>query len=362
MLPSQNKGLHKQLNKDEFYSLSEYDQMLYYCLTATLAPNSHNTQPWKFRIENRTITILLNTSAILTQSDKSGKQAVISIGCALENIIISSSYMGEITKYEFLEESNQKIDFENVTGDLLPILQVSFSKQSKRNSVGLYKFIFSRKSIRTQFQNGSHILDTVIDELLSEAAPEDSLKLYCDQQDISRIAELQHQADSYVINDPAFSTELGNWLLPNETERLTGMPGFTFGLSDKEASRIHMGLLQVTSLNPSDTLKMGLAGKTGIEKSSLIGVIFQNEDSIESWVNSGQKLQRSLLILESHSIQCSIYAGIIEVPLLKRMLETTFESNKTACALFRAGFVQNENDLNIPQSPRQPVRDLVVGV
>ena len=63
---------------------------------AILAASTHNVQPWRFivRLPENIIDISLDKTGILPVSDKTGRQAYISIGCAAENLLLAAEYYG----------------------------------------------------------------------------------------------------------------------------------------------------------------------------------------------------------------------------------------------------------------------------
>ena len=56
---------------------------------ATLAPSVHNTQPWRIVIGPGTLTFHADTSRQLRLLDPTGRQLIISCGCALLNARVS---------------------------------------------------------------------------------------------------------------------------------------------------------------------------------------------------------------------------------------------------------------------------------
>ena len=61
---------------------------------ATLAANSHNTQPWRFEIANRRITIHADFSRRYPAVDPDDHHLFASLGCAAENIVQAAALMG----------------------------------------------------------------------------------------------------------------------------------------------------------------------------------------------------------------------------------------------------------------------------
>ncbi len=67
---------------------------------ATLAANGHNTQPWKFVIKQNAIEIYPDYTRRLSVVDPDDRELWISLGCALENLLIaarSAGYTPEVT-------------------------------------------------------------------------------------------------------------------------------------------------------------------------------------------------------------------------------------------------------------------------
>jgi len=69
-------------------------QMIEMVRYATLAANGHNTQPWKFAIRQDTIEIHPDTSRHLAVVDPENRELWISLGCALENLLLAARAAG----------------------------------------------------------------------------------------------------------------------------------------------------------------------------------------------------------------------------------------------------------------------------
>ena len=74
---------------------NQFKEIIHY---ATLAPSGHNTQPWKFSIKNNSILIYPDYSRRLPIVDPDDHALFISLGCALENLIIAANHMGYSAK------------------------------------------------------------------------------------------------------------------------------------------------------------------------------------------------------------------------------------------------------------------------
>jgi len=63
-------------------------------LAATLAPSSHNTQPWRFRVDSKGIDLLGDLGRTMGKADPRLRELHVSIGCALENAAIAAASAG----------------------------------------------------------------------------------------------------------------------------------------------------------------------------------------------------------------------------------------------------------------------------
>ena len=61
---------------------------------ATLAANAHNTQPWKFVIKDKLIEIHPDYTRRLPVVDPQDRELWISLGCALENLLLAGRAAG----------------------------------------------------------------------------------------------------------------------------------------------------------------------------------------------------------------------------------------------------------------------------
>lgn len=63
-------------------------------LAATMAPSSHNTQPWRFRTDPRGIDVLGDMDRTMGEADPRLRELHVSLGCALENAVIAAAGAG----------------------------------------------------------------------------------------------------------------------------------------------------------------------------------------------------------------------------------------------------------------------------
>lgn len=80
---------------------------------ATLAASSHNTQPWKFKLERGRIVILPDLTRRCPEVDPDDHHLYASLGCAAENLLLAAQAAGLRGHLSYdASESRVHVDFE----------------------------------------------------------------------------------------------------------------------------------------------------------------------------------------------------------------------------------------------------------
>ena len=165
---------------------------------ATLAANSHNTQPWLFRLNDRQISILPDVSRRTPVVDPDDHHLFVSLGCATENLVIAGRAIGRTSHVVIGAGAEPRID-------------ISLSP-AQPGGQELYQAIPMRQSTRTLF-DGQSVSTTDMD-LLATAAQEEgvSVQFFTTSADRDAILECVIQGNSAQMDDPALFQELRHWL------------------------------------------------------------------------------------------------------------------------------------------------------
>src|SRR3990172_4235523 len=87
------------LKLSQFNRLKSEEEKLKFIISfAVLAPSSHNSQPWKFKVRKMTIEVYFEQERSLPVGDPEDRLSFISIGCALKNLITAADYYGYKTQ------------------------------------------------------------------------------------------------------------------------------------------------------------------------------------------------------------------------------------------------------------------------
>jgi hypothetical protein len=194
---------------------------------ATLAPSSHNTQCWRFRVDDGAISILPDFSRRCPAVDPDDHHLFVSLGCAAENLILAALANG----------MKGHIGLDTAEGN---VLRVALEPTSPVAST-LFQAIPERQSTRGEY-DGQPLARQEL-ELLEKAGTGNGVQviLLTERQAMEKILEYVVQGNTTQMNDPAFVEELKQWI------RFSG----------NEAVRTGDGLYAASSGNPPSPTWLG---------------------------------------------------------------------------------------------------------
>jgi len=175
---------------------------------ATLAANSHNTQPWIFTTAANAITIAPDFGRRCPAVDPDDHHLFASLGCAAENLVLAAEAVGLATTTGFADDS--------VTIGLEP-------GPSARSS--LYDAITVRQCTRAPFDGRPVSAEAM--RLLDNAGRESGVELILltDKAKIAEVADYVVQGNTAQMRDTAFMAELKSWLRFSETDAVATRDG-----------------------------------------------------------------------------------------------------------------------------------------
>lgn len=164
---------------------------------ATLAPSSHNTQCWKFALENDAITIVADFARRCPVVDPDDHHLFVSLGCAAENLIQAARAFGLSGEARFDETRNA----------VRIVLAPAAPEASE-----LFKAIPSRQSTRAEYD--SKPLATAELKRLEAAGTSDAVRLLMltERPTLEVVLDFVIQGNTAQMNDKAFVGELEQWI------------------------------------------------------------------------------------------------------------------------------------------------------
>jgi hypothetical protein len=266
----------------------------------------------------------------------------ISLGCALENLLIAANYYGYQANGQLYSGQN-------------PFIRVDMQKGERNGKSELFSQIEVRQSTRNTY-NGEPIPEEHLLQLLQAARQENTRCIILTQmEEIDPVIALLMEACEKQFRNPAFVHELAQWIR----------------FSQSQANKTHDGLTSASTGNPFvpewfGKLVMGVAtspqkeaGKCAelIKSSSALALFIAESDDVQSWINVGRSFERFALkatVLNIHHAHENMPCEEREVrQKLARLLHV--QQNEQPLLLVRIGYSEK-----MPYSYRRPVEEVIV--
>jgi hypothetical protein len=183
---------------------------------ATLAPSSHNTQCWKFALEDKAITILADLSRRCPAVDPDDHHVFVSLGCAAENLVHAAGVHGMKAEPRFDPEKNA-----------ISVPLVSAPAQASP----LFLAITKRQCTRGDY-DGKPLSNEEL-ALLEKAGNANGVRmlLLTERTAMERVLGYVVQGNTAQMADLAFVKELKTWLRFNGAEAVRTRDGLFSGTS-----------------------------------------------------------------------------------------------------------------------------------
>lgn len=174
---------------------------------AAKAPSGHNTQPWRFKTGNDTITVLPDFTRALPVADADNHALYISLGCALENLVIAANELNNKTVIEFAGDESA------------PRIVVRLIPAQETDKPGLFEYIAKRQVTRSKYRP-EKVPERLLNELFNEAEGV-HVRLFLSEEEIDSLTPYIMEGNSLQFGNKAFVSELVSWLRFSEKEVMT---------------------------------------------------------------------------------------------------------------------------------------------
>ncbi len=308
------------------------DQLRFFIKFAVLAPSGHNSQPWKFNVNDNSIAILIDQARSLSKSDPFQRQLYLSLGCALKNILIAADYYGFEIAVDYQESNDQvaKITFKKKQNQIISENHLVFSIPNRRTNRNKYLQEIPNENFISWLKTNSN------DELQIDFIAEKSMLL--------QIADLSVGALIETMDNPNFRDELSQYLKSNFTNSKIGMPGFSHGIP-AAISLIASPLIRRINLNRVSIKKDAeLLNKF----TPSFVVVSSKNDHKNDWLKVGQIYQHIALEAEKNNLKTALLAAPIQNENYNSKLQQLLKLKHRPQLLFRLGYCES----NMRPTPR----------
>ncbi|MEO7689238.1 MAG: nitroreductase family protein [Sphingomonas sp.] len=306
---------------------------------ATLAPNGHNTQPWRFRVSGKRIQILPDYTRRTPVVDPDDHHLFVSLGCAAENLSLAAAARGRpgSVRFDPAEGGAVLFDFE--------------SGRAVRSA--LFDAIPKRQSTRADF-DGRTVSATDLDSLARAAEmPGVDLVLLTDRSRIDPLRDLVVAGNNIQMADEAFVRELKSWLRFNPRQALRSRDGLYAVASGNPALPDWLGPHAFDWFSTARSENDGYARQ--IRSSAGIAVFVGAGEEPAHWVAVGQACQRFALQATALGLKHAFINQPVEVAGLRPELAALVGlPGRRPDIVMRFGYGPT-----LPWSPRRPVAAVI---
>ena len=320
---------------------SAEDQLRSLVRYAVLAPSSHNSQPWRFRIAEGALEVLADPSRALPVVDPEGRELIMSCGAALFHLRAAAHFFGRGCRIHRLPDASRP--------DLLAVLTLTGSYSRTPTDEALFAAMPRRHTCREAFD--AQEVEPALAQCLMRAARKEGARLDLLVRDATRaeLATLVMEGDRVQMADAAFRRELAVWLRPNDGSASDGMPGTVLGLG---AIGARLAPLVIRTFDMGRG--RGARSTELVEHSPLLAVMSTPGDTPLDWLSAGEALARVLLLACDAGLQASFLNQPVEVPRLRRRLAALIPANGWPQLVLRFGRAPVA-----PATPRRPLEEVV---
>lgn len=302
---------------------------------ATLAASSHNTQCWKFQINNRVISILPDLSRRLQVVDPDDHHLFVSLGCAAENLLQAARANGFDGDALFDSTSNGAIKI-----TLQP---------SKPITSTLFDAIPKRQCTRSEF-DGKPLSSEELKLLINAGTGNGvSMMLLTEKPAIENVLAYVIQGNSAQMNDKAFVAELKQWIRFGSDEALIKGDGLFAKSSGSPVLPRWLGSplfdLFFTEKNENEKYAKHIRSASGI------AIFISDESDKPHHIEAGRCYERFALQATALGIRNAFVNQPVEISTLRTQFENYLGiGDKRADLVVRFGRAPE-----MPRSLRRPL-------
>lgn len=284
---------------------------------AVLAPSSHNTQPWSFSVEHDRIDVYADHSRWLRVADHDQRELFLSVGCALENLVVAAEHFGFVPRVRHLPNPENQALCARVD------LDARAPTSAPARPPELFDAITARHTSRSPY-DGRPIGEGTRRKLTTVARePGIQVRFTDDPVLRRRVDELTARADLEQFSDPRWRMELAHWL---------GKGVFGTGWMMSKASQLVVSRLDLgRTTQKKDHELLGSA--------PLFGLVAVDRASRTDTIRAGQAFERLFLAAAHAGLSLHPMNQILQLPAIRDEFESHLPSDwGTPVITFRLGY------------------------
>jgi hypothetical protein len=270
---------------------------------ATLAANSHNTQPWTFSARGDEIVIAPDFARRCPVVDPDDHHLFVSLGCAAENLVLAASSLGW--------RATPIVDGDRIRISL---------EQARPDTSALVSAIPLRQCTRAVF-DGRPVAPDMLRQLENASRePNVSAILMTERAAIAKITDYVLEGNAAQMRDKAFMRELVSWMRFNEKDAVATMDGLFSRASGNPSLPAWLArpLLQFFFTESGENRKY----RAELDSSAGVVVLAADRSETSPWIAVGRACQRFGLQATALGLKYSFVNQPVEVAALRPQFAT----------------------------------------
>lgn len=305
---------------------------------ATLAPNGHNTQSWKFAVSERMIEVSPDLTRRTPIVDPDDHHIYVSLGCAAENMAIAAAATGRFGEIDIHDDGHISYAWRAGRIARSPLVDVIPRRQSTRS-------LFAPSPITT----------ADLQQLEAAASARGVRVVIITAKDaLNQLRDLIVEGNRRQMADPAFVAELKSWIRFSSAtaiERADGLYGPVTGNPSVPDFIGRMGFSLFFDPAAEDD-----KCAAQMDSSAGIAVFLGDRADRKHWVKVGRAAERFLLTATGLGLSTAFLNQPVEVPALRDALARLVgEAGLRPDLVIRFGHAAP-----MPYSLRRPVESVLV--
>jgi len=306
---------------------------------ASRAPSLHNSQPWRWVLDDPTLHLFADHTRIGHRTDSAGREVILSCGVALDHLQVAAAAAGWATTVDRFPEPHDHDHLASIA--FHPAESVTDHDRALGESIG------ARRTDRLAFAAPApwavldHLLHSVVDGTNAELD-------VIDDNGRPALADASRRSEANRSGDKTYQIELDWWTQCSGPDH--GIP-FSATASVDEADRV-----DVARTFPHHG---GGNRRPQLDRDhSKILVLSTYDDSRENTLRCGEVLSRVLLECTAAGFATCTLTHMIELHASREMIRTLTGRRAEPQVLIRVGRAP-AIDPTPDRTPRRPVRDVL---
>jgi len=300
----------------------------YVVAEAVWAPSVHNTQPWRFVLDEAEISLYADHERRLKVADPDGRELMISCGAALFNVRLALRSLGYVPETRVLPDPDQ------------PALVARVGWPERAGIDEFERRLFSQVRTR-RTHRGAFDPEPLPSALLAAlrsgvARDKAALRILADDGRRAALAAAVQTAEHELERDGERLRELARWTPAPGSACRDGVPASSYPARAEHANPDF----------PGRDFARGhgwgtppLSSATSIRAAGVAGLLTTAADRPVDWVNTGQALQRVLLTASACGAAVALHSQPLELPWLREFIRTQLSDGAYPHLVVRIGMV-----------------------